>query len=166
MCLNNFIIFITLPIIFIQSINCDEGSGNSSSITKKLFYFWNICFILAPKLGYFVKTLNKNQTIGSIFGVFCTLEEGSLPVFFEWFKDSKPLKSNPNVNYKIEITTTSSIFSISSVASTDQGNYTCAVKNPFGSDSQTVILNIKGMFNSNHLFCSQLFEYRLMIQTN
>ena len=42
----------------------------------------------------------------------------------------------------------SSTFTIEKIDKKDQGNYTCAVKNQFGSDSQNVILNIKGMFVS------------------
>ncbi len=95
-------------------------------------------------MGYFIKSLVKNQTIGSNFQMLCTVEEGTLPVFFEWFKNSKLLKTN--VNYKIEISRVSSTLTIENVKENDQGNYSCIVKNPFGTDSQNVLLNIKGMF--------------------
>ena len=136
-----------------------------TAMSQKVFINWRItsrwislfyCHFLAPKLGYYVKTSRKNQTIGSYFSVYCTIEEGSLPVFFEWFKDSKPLKANPGFNYKIEISEMSSTFSIKKVNKNEQGNYTCAVKNPFGSDSQNVILNIKGLFHQMLIFCTKL----------
>ena len=93
-----------------------------------------------------MKSTEKNQTIGSIFQIFCTVQEGSFPVFFEWFKDSKSLKPSPDFNYKIEISKISSTFTIESIDRNDHGNYTCVVKNTFGSDSQNVFLNIKGLF--------------------
>ena len=97
-------------------------------------------------MGYSVSY--KNQTIGSIFQVFCTVEEGSFPVFFEWFRNSKTLNSSPEVNYRIENSRISSTLTIEKIARSDQGNYTCVVKNPFGSDAQNVVL-IKGMFCIN-----------------
>ena len=88
---------------------------------------------------------HKMQTIGSPFIVLCNIDDGSHPVFFEWFKNSKPIKSGPDVNYKIENTEIFSTFTIKRVVTNDGGNYTCTAKNPFGSDSQTVALNVKGM---------------------
>ena len=92
----------------------------------------------------------RNQTIGSIFQALCAIEEGSFPIFFEWFKDSKPLKPSPNVNYKIENSEMLSTLKIIKVDLNDVGNYTCIAKNTFGADSQTVNLNIKGMIS----FCT------------
>ena len=50
------------------------------------------------------------------------------------------------MNYKIEISDVSSTLKINKIDLNDVGNYTCVAKNTFGSDSQTVFLNIKGMF--------------------
>ena len=88
----------------------------------------------------------KSQTIGSVFQITCTIEEGSHPIFFEWFKNSVPLKSSPEVNYKIENSKFSTTFLIESIERSDSANYSCFAKNSFGSDSHNVVLNINGMF--------------------
>ena len=69
-----------------------------------------------------------------------SIEEGSFPIFFEWFKNSKPLKPNPDVNYKIENSEMLSTLKIIKIDLNDVGNYTCIAKNTFGSDSQTIYL--------------------------
>ena len=111
---------------------------------KRLKFISNLFDLkIAPKLGDIIR--QKNLTIGSHFQVYCAVEKGSLPVFFEWFKNSNSLKPSPDVNYKIEFTKISSTLIIENVEINDQGNYTCIAKNPFGSDSKIVLLNIKGM---------------------
>ena len=104
----------------------------------------------APKLGYLFP--RKNQTIGSMFHVFCAIEEGTLPVFFEWYKNTIHLKSKPDVNYRIETSEISSTFTIKNIELSDQANYTCIVKNQFGSDSQSVLLSIRGKCNLIFIF--------------
>ncbi|CAG2109696.1 unnamed protein product, partial [Medioppia subpectinata] len=91
---------------------------------------------MVPKLGYSVS--HKTQTIGSIFHITCSLEEGSLPVFFEWSRNGQTLKSSPDVNYKIENFEMHSTFTIKSIERRDAGNYSCLVNNGFGSDGQSL----------------------------
>ena len=138
-----YLIFTIISIICFK-INANHSKGIHSYfltvLSIDLITFWKI----APKLANFVSF--KNQTIGSILQLFCTVEEGSFPVFFEWLKNSKSLNPSPGVNHKIENLRISSTLTIESITRSDQGNYTCVVKNPFGSDSQNIVLNIKGMF--------------------
>jgi hypothetical protein len=97
----------------------------------------------------------RNQTEGSYFQLFCTVQEGSLPLFFEWFKDGKSIKSNPEVNYKIDNFDRFSTLTIAKIDRNDSGNYTCVVHNSIGSDSQSVLLSIKGrnfyIYNLNEI---------------
>ena len=86
---------------------------------------------------------------GSLFQMNCNIEEGSHPIFFEWFKDSIPLKTSPEVNYKIENSRHSSALIIESIDLKDAANYSCFAKNSFGSDSHNVVFNINGMFAFN-----------------
>jgi len=95
----------------------------------------------------------RNQTEGSYFQLFCTIQEGSLPLFFEWSKNGKSLKASPDVNYKIESSDRFSTFTIAKIDRNDSGNYTCIVRNAFGSDSQSVLLSIKG-----RNFCFKLYQ--------
>ena len=87
---------------------------------------------------------DKTQTIGSIFNAVCAIEEGSFPVFFEWLKNAQTLKPGPDVNYKIDNSKALSTLMIENIGQIDQGNYTCIAKNADGSDSQNVVLNIRG----------------------
>ena len=81
----------------------------------------------------------------------CTIEEGSQPIFFEWFKNSVPMKPIPEVNYKIDNFESFSTLIIKNIERSDSANYSCFAKNSFGSDSHNVVLNINGMFAFNSL---------------
>ena len=103
-----------------------------------------IILSLVPKLVPFI---SRNQNEGSYFQVFCTVEEGTPPLFYEWAKNGKIIKSSPDVNYKIENSDMFSTLSIKKLSRSDTGNYTCSVKNSFGSDSKSFVLSIKGKTN-------------------
>jgi hypothetical protein len=79
---------------------------------------------------------------GSYFIVVCSVYEGSLPLFFQWTKDNEIIS---DTRIKVDsIDEMSSKLSIKKVTSKDSGNYTCSVKNAFGSDSHSTSLQIKG----------------------
>ena len=82
----------------------------------------------------------------------CTIEEGSHPIFFEWFKNSVQLKSSLEFNHKIENSKLSSTLLIENINLRDAANYSCFAKNSFGSDSHSVVLDINGMFAFNSYF--------------
>ena len=79
--------------------------------------------------------------------MFCSVEKGSEPFFFEWSRNGKSIRPGPDVKYRIDNLKLSSGLTIEKVARSDTGNYTCLVKNAVGSDSQNVILNIKGNYS-------------------
>jgi hypothetical protein len=101
-----------------------------------------------------IQVSHKNLTEGSYFQLLCTVEEGSLPLFFEWSKNGQSLKANPDVNFKIDSFDRSSTFSISKIDRKDTGNYTCVVRNAFGTDFQNVLLTVKGMMSLINLLIS------------
>ncbi len=74
--------------------------------------------------------------------MICAISKGSLPLFFEWTKDNEII-SDDHVKIASH-NERSSTLSIEKVRSSDSGNYSCNVKNAFGSDSQTIMLIIKG----------------------
>jgi len=74
----------------------------------------------------------------------CSVEEGSLPLFFEWSRNGQLIKSSPDVNYKIDNFDRFSTLIIPKIDRKDAGNYTCVVRNAFGTDSQSSLLSIKG----------------------
>ena len=104
----------------------------------------NIFSKIVPKLSD-SGSKHKSQTIGSIFHITCSLEEGSFPVFFEWSRNGQTLKPNPDVNYKIENSQMFSTFTVESIDRRDIGNYSCVLRNALGFDSQSIALTIKGI---------------------
>ncbi|CAG2165379.1 unnamed protein product [Oppiella nova] len=128
----------------IEKIN-RRDSANYSCVVRNAFGTDSQSVLLsikAPKLG-FSGVSQKSQSIGTHFSVFCTVETGSLPVFFEWSRNGQTLKASPDVNYKIENSKKFSTFSIDAIDRRDAANYTCLVRNAFGTDSQSVLLLIK-----------------------
>ena len=97
---------------------------------------------LAPKLTPILNS--KSQSIGSTFNIFCGVDQGSLPLSFEWSKNGQIIKSGYNLNYKIENSKKFSNLIIDEIVRSDSGNYSCAVRNSVGSDSQSVVLSVIG----------------------
>ena len=53
-----------------------------------------------PKLGPVVN--NQKRDINSSFQVFCGVQQGAQPLFFEWFKNGQPIKAGPGLKWQIE----------------------------------------------------------------
>lgn len=87
----------------------------------------------------------RTQSEGSSFTAFCALEEGSLPVFFEWAKNGQNIKHGSGVSFKIDNSKRMSTLTIDEIVRTDSANYSCFVKNSVGSDAQNVQLFVKGL---------------------
>ena len=98
--------------------------------------------LLAPKL---VPVLNhRTQAVNTYFQILCSVLEGSKPLFFEWSRNGQSIRSGPAVKHRIDNSEMFSTFIIESVEKIDAGNYSCLVKNAVGSDSQSVLLIVKG----------------------
>lgn len=72
----------------------------------------------------------------------CTIRSGDTPLEFQWLKDGQIIKESENL--KIQYLMESSLLMISSVESKSSGNYTCIVKNTFGSDKFSAPLVVTG----------------------
>lgn len=72
----------------------------------------------------------------------CTIKSGERPVSFQWLKDGNDITESENI--KIQTVLDSSFLVIESVTSFSTGNYTCIVKNNFGSDRFTAELIVSG----------------------
>lgn len=106
---------------------------------------------MPPRIAPFA--FRHNVTAGLRLQVSCSLEQGDLPVKFEWLKDSKPLPSNrgfssshtKSLNIKIfQLDEYSSVLVIPRVTAHHSGNYTCfAVNNVYKSEF-TAPLTVNG----------------------
>jgi len=115
------------------------------------------CWIESPKL----LSLPSQNIVseGVSFSLFCSIQTGSKPLFFQWIRNGQILNKSPQTNYKIENSEKHSLFLIESVVRSDSGNYSCNVRNAFGTDSQSALLIVKGLtfiFNFRLLFLYQV----------
>jgi hypothetical protein len=90
----------------------------------------------------------------SFFRLFCQISTGNRPLFFQWLKNGQTLANSPENEYKIENNDDFSIFTIKSVDRSDSGNYSCVVRNEFGTDVQSAVLTVKGLIQ---LFCYKIW---------
>lgn len=72
----------------------------------------------------------------------CTIKSGERPFEFQWLKNGDAIMKSSNV--KIQNVLDSSFLVIEAVSSESNGNYTCIVKNAFGTDRFTAPLNVAG----------------------
>lgn len=72
----------------------------------------------------------------------CSIRSGDSPLEFQWLKDGQIITESENL--KIQYLMESSFLMISSVESKSSGNYTCIVKNSFGSDRFSAALVVTG----------------------
>jgi len=80
------------------------------------------------------------------------VQEGSMPLFFQWSKNGQIIKPNPDSNYKIDNFERFSTFTIAKIDRKDAANYTCIVRNAFGEDVKLSQLIVKGSnFNQKFL---------------
>lgn len=77
--------------------------------------------------------------------MMCSSHSGSKPLFFQWLKDGHILGNHPDSRYKIENSDAFSLFIIDNINRNDAGNYSCVVRNAYGTDSQSTVLNVKGL---------------------
>ncbi|KAG8173214.1 hypothetical protein JTE90_023107 [Oedothorax gibbosus] len=70
----------------------------------------------------------------------CTIRSGDTPLEFTWLKDGQDVRDIEGVRIKSDLD--SSFLIIPFVTSKSSGNYTCIVKNAFGSDRYTSTLAV------------------------
>ena len=98
---------------------------------------------LAPKLDEFKP--RRSQNIGTTMKILCSLQEGSRPFHFEWFKNELKLPQPSYTSYQIQISEDDSLLIIEKLSPSDSGKYSCQVKNDFGIDTQRTELLVKGL---------------------
>jgi len=84
--------------------------------------------------------------VGDSFTLSCN-SRGSPPDTFTWMKDGIVLNPQPNVITLAHDSTTANFqtnYTISNVATSDSGTYTCTAINPIGSDSENIGVVVTG----------------------
>eukprot|EP00062_Callorhinchus_milii_P005911 gi/632946090/ref/XP_007888385.1/ PREDICTED: titin-like [Callorhinchus milii] len=91
---------------------------------------------------FVVKPLSQGVSRGSRVQ-FKSVVQGTLPLFFKWFKDDKELTAEATCIIVKEAS--SSFIELCSVKSSDTGYYTCHVTNDAGVDTCTAKLSVTGV---------------------
>lgn len=81
--------------------------------------------------------------------MFCYLEQGEKPFWFEWYKNGRPLQLNSLLT--IDTNDDVSVLAIDSVDINDGGNYSCLARNKHNIHSQYTLLIVKGL-KKNYFF--------------
>ena len=129
---------------------------NSISILIFLLAF-SIQYITAkngiiPKLVEFLA--RRSQNMNTKLKILCQPQEGSKPFRFEWHKNGIPLSPEKEIRnfsyplasvYRIETTEEDSLLVIDNLSIYDSANYTCVVRNHYGSNIQFTVLTVKGL---------------------
>lgn len=82
------------------------------------------------------------QKAGQRVLIPCGLQEGSLPVKFEWLKDGKLIQPSKNVD--IDASKRFSTLILDFLSMMDAGNYTCRASNSFGTNQAHSHLTVEG----------------------
>ncbi|OQR79152.1 hemicentin-2-like [Tropilaelaps mercedesae] len=87
--------------------------------------------------------LSEHLEEGQRLGIVCSVSKGTLPISFQWRKANALVI--PSADVKISHEDYQESLQIMGLNSQHVGNYTCSVKNAFGSDQMSVrvILNFK-----------------------
>lgn len=115
-------------------------------------FFFFLFLKQAPKIVPF-KPEHKTGHLGKTLKVLCYLESGDESFQFEWHKNGQQLSTKNNYRFGINsVDDLSSLLTIHSLTSDDNGNYSCYVHNQFGHDIQSFSLNVKGLLWPNIFF--------------
>lgn len=79
---------------------------------------------------------------GASAQVLCAISKGALPVYFTWLKNGKTVGGD-EANVKVTTSDRFSVLQVLSVSAADVGNYTCFAKNLQGSDTYSVMLEVR-----------------------
>ena len=102
---------------------------------------------VVPKLAEFM--LKRVQNEKTKLKISCTPQEGSKPFHFEWHREGR-LLVEPFHRFKISFDEDESELIIPRLSFEDSGNYSCTVRNDYGSDTQWTQIVVKGLLNRSN----------------
>ncbi|KAF7493821.1 hypothetical protein SSS_07430 [Sarcoptes scabiei] len=100
----------------------------------------------SPKIIDFVPKIS--QPIGSNLVLTCNVINIQEPLQFDWHKNGQNIDKLSQIErsrFSIDNRRGFSIFNLIDLNQNDSGNYTCVVRNSFGSAQQSTILLVKGL---------------------
>ncbi|KAI1289751.1 Down syndrome cell adhesion molecule-like protein 1 -like protein [Halotydeus destructor] len=114
----------------------------SSSIAGSNLYLSRLrkAAVEAPEITKRYSNLQLQEE--SKFTAVCSLNKGSSPVKFSWFKDDLPIQQGSAKIVDLEALSMTNLI-IETLKNSDTGNYTCKAQNSVGQDSHTLQLVVK-----------------------
>ncbi|XP_054724333.1 cell adhesion molecule DSCAM-like [Uloborus diversus] len=113
---------------------CSANNGVGETLEKEVL----LSVIDAPEINPF--HLSPKLKIGDIASLHCSVIRGQTPLRFEWYKNGNLIKYPSN---QIQMNDKFSNLVIDPIKGSSAGNYTCAVKNDFGTTSYSVFLVVR-----------------------
>lgn len=83
------------------------------------------------------------QNVGTKLKIWCSTQQGSLPLSFLWLKDSRLIHDQ---RVKIDLFDEESTLHIHHLVPGDSGNYSCKASNEAGFDSQFTAVTVQGLW--------------------
>lgn len=118
-----------------------------------ILFHGNFMYILTGSTKPEVAPLHfpSELKFGKRAALYCSVLDGDPPFTFVWLKDGVILTENDNF-FIAKTDGFNSVLSISKLGAESNGNYSCRVKNAFGSDEKFSFLQVKGNNSYSSLF--------------
>lgn len=100
-----------------------------------------LCFLDAPRL--YPSTPKLYNKVGTRLPISCVLQEGTLPVRFEWLKDGNLIAAS--TRHVIDSSQKASNLFLDKLIMGDTGNYSCRASNDYGFDLTVSELIVEGI---------------------
>ena len=123
-----------------KSLTSPNEFQRSWSYLLSLFILCGVVDALAPRIVP-MKQLDDLE-MGQRVTILCAIKEGSVPISFAWRKDGVPIVQSSDLKV-VHIDESQETLQIVTVTPRHVGNYTCSVKNSFGSDQTSVSVHPK-----------------------
>ncbi|CAG2114160.1 unnamed protein product, partial [Medioppia subpectinata] len=132
-----------------ETYECIADNGIGDSLRKTINVFFSEPLRLSQKSP--LKQPDEPVVQGKLFKLTCSVESGTLPVNWTWFRNGQQL-SNLYKDYRFDVRIVdnyarSSTLNAYYISDESEANYTCVATNASGSDSQSIMLKVEILSN-------------------